>query len=293
MPRLPRIHAPGAFHHVTLRGNHRQDIFFTSADRVKMNEIVADTLERCRSRLHAYCLMTNHVHFLVQVGDLPLGRVMLRIASRYARTVQRRFHTTGHLFERRYHALLVDADEYLLELLRYIHLNPVRTQMVDRPSDYPWSSHHVYMGTRAEAWVTTDFALRMLHPDRDTAIDSYRRFVDQAIGQHSTSPLTDRNAHDARVLGSDDFLGKLLNQPLRPKSRQSLPDLIESACRQFSVTPEALLSSGKDRHLTKVRIWIAHQALTGRVASLSAVARALCRTEGALRQGLRHHFNYP
>lgn len=293
MPRLPRLHAPGAFHHVTLRGNHRQDIFFSLADRVTMNEIVADTLDRCRSRLHAYCLMTNHVHFLVQVSDMPLGRLMLRIASRYARAVQRRFHTTGHLFERRYHAILVDADEYLLELLRYIHLNPVRAKMVDEPADYPWSSHHVYLGTRADAWVTTDFALRMFHPDLAVAIDSYRRFVDQEVGRRSASPLQDRNTHDSRVLGGDDFLGKLLNQPFMPKSRQTLAELIDAACREFAVTREALLSRSKLRHLTRARAWIAHQALIGRIASLSAVARTLGRSEAALRQGLRHYFDYP
>jgi len=293
MPRLPRIHAPGAFHHVTLRGNHRQDIFFSPADRTRINEIVADTLERCQARLHAYCLMTNHVHLLVQVGEMPLGRLMLRIASRYARLVQKRFHTTGHLFERRYHAVLVDADEYLLELLRYIHLNPVRAKMVDDPANYPWSSHHAYLGTRIEHWVTTDFALRMFHPDRVVAIDSYRHFIDREIGRESTSPLLDRNAHDTRVLGGDDFLGKLLNQPFKPKSRQNLTDLIVVACREFDVTPEVLLSPGKARHLAKARAWIAHQALTGRIASLSAVARILGRSESTIRQGLLHYFNYP
>ena len=278
MPRLPRLHVPGAFHHVTLRGNHRQGIFFTAADRVRLNDIVARVLERCGARLHGYCFMTNHVHFLLQVGDIPLGRLMLRIASRYARTVQRRFQTTGHLFERRYHAVLVDADEYLLELLRYIHLNPVRTRMVSHPSDYPWASHHSYLGTRTEPWVTTHFALRMFHPERDIAIDSYRRFIDQEVGQPSASPLQDLNTHDARVLGGDPFLGKLLNQPFKPKSRLSLAQLIEDACTRFSVTQDALYSPSRHCRLTHVRAWIAHQALIGRVASLTIVARVLGRT---------------
>lgn len=293
MPRLPRLHVPGAFHHVTLRGNHRQDIFFSPADRGRLNDIVAEVLERCGARLHAYCLMTNHVHFLMQVGDIPLGRLMLRIASRYARAVQRRFQTTGHLFERRYHTVLVDADEYLLELLRYIHLNPVRAGMVAHPTDHPWSSHPVYLGIRTEAWVTTDFALRMFHPERDLAIDSYRRFIDREIGQLSASPLRDRNAHDPRVLGSDPFLGQLLNQPCKPKSTLSLAELVDSACVQFSVTHDALLSSSRNRQHTHVRAWIAHQALTGRIASLSAVARFFGRSEASLRESVRHHFNYP
>ncbi|MES1192275.1 MAG: transposase [Steroidobacter sp.] len=85
MPRKPRIHVPGAFYHVTLRGNHSQDIFFSPNDRWMLNQIVAEVLDRFHARLHAYCWMTNHVHLLIQVGDTPLGRLMLRIASRYAR----------------------------------------------------------------------------------------------------------------------------------------------------------------------------------------------------------------
>ena len=154
MPRRPRLHVPGAFYHVTLRGNHRQDIFFTSKHREFLNGIVATVIERFAARLHAYCWMSNHIHMLIQVSDVPLGRIILRIASPYARAVQAELSTTGHLFERRYHAVLVDADEYLLGLLRYMHMNPVRAGMVNHPADYPWSSHHVYLGSREESWVT-------------------------------------------------------------------------------------------------------------------------------------------
>ena len=160
MPRSPRIHAPGALYHVTLRGNHRQDIFFTPDDRRLLTCIVREILVDCDAQLHAYCYMTNHVHALLQVSDTPLSRIMLLVAGRYARAVQSRLDTTGHLFEKRYHALLVDADEYLLTLLRYIHLNPVRANLAASPDDYPWSSHHVYLGNRSEPWVTTTFALR-------------------------------------------------------------------------------------------------------------------------------------
>jgi putative transposase len=155
MARPLRLHIPGAMYHVTLRGNHRQDIFFAPSDRDLMNALFADVLERCDARLHAYCYMTNHIHAVIQVSDIPLGRVMMRLAGTYARTVQARFETTGHLFEKRYHPVLVDADTYLLELLRYLHLNPVTAGLVTSPDDYTWSSHHAYMGFRDEPWVTT------------------------------------------------------------------------------------------------------------------------------------------
>jgi putative transposase len=177
MPRKPRIHVPGAFYHVTLRGNHRQDIFFSDQDRALLNEIVADVIEALQARVHGYCWMTNHVHLLIQVGESPLGRVMLRIASRYARQVQQRFRTTGHLFECRYHAVLVDADEYLLTLLKYVHLNPVQAGMVSTPDQYAWSSHHAYLGLRVEPWVTTDFGLGMFHKQRECQRRSDSRLI--------------------------------------------------------------------------------------------------------------------
>jgi REP element-mobilizing transposase RayT len=288
MPRPLRLHVPGAFYHVTLRGNHRQNLFFAPADRSLFNELTAEVIERFAARLHAYCLMTNHVHLLIQVGEAPLGRLMLRIAGQYARTIQRHLRTTGHLFEKRYYPVLVDADEYLLELLRYIHLNPVRAHMVSNAADYPWSGHHAYLGTRSEPWVTTDFALAMLHPHRDQATEAYARFVNQGCGQ--LSPFRECNPNDPRILGSDDFAGKLLGAAWRPRSRKTLQDLFDEATERFPVTIEGLLSPGKQRHLTHARAWIAHQAVALRIASLSHVARCLQRSESALREAVLRHF---
>src|SRR3954447_17104786 len=140
MPRALRLHVPGAMYHVTLRGNHRQNIFFSPADRQLMSDLFAEVIERFGARVYAYCYMTNHIHALIQVSETPLGRIMLRVAGRYARQTQAKLHTTGHLFEKRYYPVLIDADEYLLELLRYVHLNPVRARMVDAADEYPWSS---------------------------------------------------------------------------------------------------------------------------------------------------------
>ena len=289
--RKPRLHVPAAFYHVTLRGNHRQAIFFAPADRNLFNHIVAEVITRYGARLHAYCWMTNHVHLLLQVGDTPLGKIMLRIASRYARELQTQFHTTGHLFERRYHAVLIDADAYLLELLRYIHLNPVRAKMVATPIDYPWSSHHVYLQQRDEPWVTTALALSMFHTELDPAIAAYDRFVH---GSTSTdSPLQHCNPNDARILGSDTFAAQLLGHAWQPRSHKTLDILIDEACQHFTVTRQALHSPNRHRSLTQARAWIAHQALTLRITSLSQVARTLNRSESSLRESVKLHFDYP
>ncbi|MGH8177337.1 MAG: REP-associated tyrosine transposase [Steroidobacter sp.] len=293
MPRPLRIHVPGAFYHVTLRGNHRQNIFFSAADRQLFDDITAEVITRFSARVHAYCWMTNHVHILIQVGDAPLGRLMLRVAGRYARSVQSKLRTTGHLFEKRYHPVLVDADEYLLALVRYIHLNPVRARMIQHPTDYPWSSHRTYIGAVTKSWVTTDFALGMFHTERERAIAAYQRFIDAGVASPSVSPLIERNPSDARILGSDEFVGKLLGDAWRPGSQKTLSHLIAEACLQFSVSEQALHSPCTQRHITKARAWIAHQAIVLRIASLSQVARHFNRTEGALRQSVKLHFNYP
>jgi len=241
--RKPRLHIPAAFYHVTLRGNHRQEIFFTADDRILLNAIVAEVIAGYGARLHAYCWMTNHTHMLIQVGDVPLGRIMLRIASRYARQIQARFRTTGHLFERRYHAVLVDVDSYLLELLRYIHLNPIRAGMVDSPNNYLWSSHQVYVGVRDERWVTTDFALSMFHGDIEQARMAYQRFMNARLD--APSPLLECNPNDSRILGDDKFAATLLNTAWKAKSRKSVDELIDTACQQLSIQRDQLFSSSR------------------------------------------------
>ena len=277
MPRRPRIHEPHGFFHVTLRGNHQRDLFAVAGDRSVLNSIVARVIDKYGVRLHAYCWMTNHLHLLVQAGADSLAAPMRQIACEFARRMQAKLQTTGHFFERRYHAKLVDADSYLLELIRYIHLNPVRGGLVESPSQYRWSSHHAYLGTRSEDWVTTDFALRMFSVDRARATAAYCSFLacEQA---YEWSPAED--------------------EPLRPParvafglreraSRGTLEALIAEACGRFDVNPDSLSSPLRDAYLTKVRAWIAHQAKVRHIASMAAVARELGRDESTLRQAIR------
>jgi REP element-mobilizing transposase RayT len=285
MPRRLRLHVPGGFYHVTLRGNHQQEIFFIDGDRRLLNTIVARAMQKFGARIHAYCWMTNHLHLLTKVGDEPLAAPMRQIASEYARAVQLRLETTGHFFERRYHATLVDADSYLLQLLRYIHMNPVQAGIVSDPSCYPWSSHHNYVNARSEPWVVTDFALAMFARQRVRAIARYREFLQEEGGSSWSPEVTDRDG--VAVLGSDEFIASLDSSVPARRSRQTLADLILEACRRFDVDPARLESPVYDAYLVKVRAWIAHQARLRGIASLSAVARALGRHEATLRYALR------
>ena len=197
MARRPRLFVPGGFYHVTARGNHQQALFRDVVDYRALEHIVATALEPARARLHAYCWMTNHIHLLVEVSDLPLGVLMHRIATRFSRAAQKRVPTTGHYFERRYHAVLVDVDQYFLVLLRYIHRNPVSAGIVTDPNLYRWSSHDIYAGRRQAPWVTTDFGLALFSPRIVEARALYRRHVGAATP--AGEPVA--NSLDPRVLG--------------------------------------------------------------------------------------------
>lgn len=289
MARPLRLHVQGGFYHVTLRGNHRQPIFFADADRDLLESILAETLDKVAARIHAYCWMTNHLHLLIQIADVPLSRFVLRLASRYARAVQASLMTTGHLFERRYHAVLVDADNYLLALIRYIHLNPVRAGLASNPAAYRWSSHRAYLGELRRPWLTTSFALRMFAEETVRATAGYRQFMESSENCHWGVGSLVTHCDNPQVLGSDDFLSLVTKGSWQACAHKSLDDLLCDCCGLFQVTADALTSASRARHLAPARAWIAHSAVTGRVASICEVARFLGRSESAIRQLMQNH----
>lgn len=286
MPRRLRVHVPGACYHVTLRGNHQQDIFFSGDDRRLIGLITERAIGKYGARVHAYCWMSNHIHLLVQVGVEPLGCTMRQIASEFARAMQLKLSTTGHFFERRYHAVLVDVDEYFKELVRYIHLNPVRARLVADPAEYPWSSHRTYVGARTETWVTVDFALSLFGSARARALDAYREFL-RAAGAEEWEPPVAEESRDELEL--DEFAQVAAREDVVPRSRQTLAELIAEACRRFDVRLEELSSEARNPYVSRVRAWIANQAVKRHVASLAAVARAMKRNEATLREAIRRY----
>lgn len=289
MTRRLRLHVPGGFYHVTMRGNHRQPIFYRAADRDLLDRVVANSLEQTAAKVHAYCWMTNHLHLLVQVAEVPLGRVMLRIASAYARTVQLRKDTTGHLFERRYHALLVDADNYLLAVLRYIHLNPVEAGLTKDPAAYLWSSHRVYLGLEQKRWVTTRFAMRLLASRPEQAASRYRQLFESTGSSGCGNDELAPHPAQPQVLGDDAFLKQIANKKVCLRSCKSFDELVQDCCDRFQITRELLVSRRRSAQLVAARAWLGHQAKDGQIATICAVARLLGRSEGAVRYSMSRH----
>lgn len=174
MARPPRIQMPGALYHVVQRGNYRQPIFVTDRDRERFEETLGKYREALDYRIHAYCLMGNHVHLLLETRRANLSKVLQRIMGSYTLYYNRKRQKVGHLFQGRSKAFLVDGAGHLLDVSRYIHLNPVRAEMIKKPEDYRWSSLKDYApGTQGRAWVTTERVLGKVENDRGR----YLRFV--------------------------------------------------------------------------------------------------------------------
>jgi putative transposase len=293
MPRLPRLHVPGGCYHVILRGNHQEDLFHSIADRRALDEITAEALARHGSRLHAYCWMSNHLHLLMQIGVEPLGKLVQRIAVRFSRMRHRQMRKTGHLFERRHRAWLVDADEYFVALLRYIHLNPVRAGIVRWPEDYAWSSHRAYLGEESTPWVTTEFGLSILGRCVATARHAYRQLMAQPSFASEEEIFGNVHPEDARVLGSDRFIASLPMTMPAARSSLNLEELALEVCQARNVRIDQLKSSARGKQLTDARLEIARRAIAGRIASMSQIAIFLCRNRSSLSELLERHRDEP
>lgn len=270
MSRRRRLHVPEGYYHVTLRGNHRQSIFRDAADRSVLDAIVRGASERAGARVVAYCWMTNHIHMVVKVNEQPLGRLMQPIGSGYARYLQRQVGTTGHLFERRYHSVLVTGEHQLLQLVRYVHFNPVRAGLVAEPGAYPWSSHNHYLGARVAPWVHPQLVLGALDSDPGEARKAFARFCGEALRDPGLMSEA-RHALTGKRAAPESSIVRSA-QPA-----WTLDKIVTDVCRRSGVPEQALTAPGKGHLLSELRGEIAARAVAAGCASLTDVARRLNR----------------
>jgi REP element-mobilizing transposase RayT len=206
MARPPRIEFPGAFYHVIVRGNQRQDVFHDDMDRSEYLDRVKRYKEKCGFVLYAYVLMSNHVHLLIETPKEPISKVMQLINFTFTQYYNRKYCKVGHLFQGRYKSFLCDRDEYLLALVRYIHLNPVRVDMVKDPSEYKWSSHKGYLDGKSDI-VETERVLRLFSESVYQARRLYGEFVKEAIGAGKNESYY--QAVEQQILGDEKFIDRV------------------------------------------------------------------------------------
>ena len=251
MARPLRIEFPGALYHVTSRGNERKAIFRDDGDRTRFLERLAAVVARQRLRIHAYALMRNHYHLLVETPEGNLAKALAQLNGAYTQEFNRRHHRSGHLLQGRYRAILVDKDSYLLELSRYIHLNPVRVGEVRTAWKYPWSSAAAYVGmVPAPEFLTMEEVLGSFGQRPAVAWRRYAAFLAEGSAQGAASPWA---AVQGQVLLGDEhwverMKRRLVGQPvpqgtvaaksLRP--RPALSAVLTQVCRTAQVDPAAL-----------------------------------------------------
>ena len=205
MARSLRIEFAGAFYHVTARGNQRSTIFIVDDDRRKWLELIAQVADRFHWRVFAYCQMGNHFHLLVQTPEPNLSRCLRHLNGVYTQRFNRHHRRCGHLPQGRYHAVLVDQDSYLMEVTRYVLLNPVRARMVPHPGNWAWSSYQATIGvTQSPPWLAVNELLSHFSSQTSTAVAAFERFV--IAGLNAESPWRELNRDI--YLGDEHFIAE-------------------------------------------------------------------------------------
>lgn len=242
-------------------------------------EALAEAIKRFKLTLHIHCLMENHFHLLVQVAGTPLHEAMHWLQSQFAHWYNRRFSITGHVFERRYRAILCTNDRYLLALLRYIHRNPVAAGLVRRVEDWPWSSHRAYLGAY-DPLVTTELCLSLFGDGRP-AREAYAAFIDaraEAKWPHEGEPPED-DGEVSHVLG--------LRASIPPAPLDRLIARLRTLSREAGVAIPDLAGPAADRRLTELRRSFAGSAVEDGF-SLAEIGTVLGRSKVAIFKALRH-----
>jgi len=261
MARPLRIEYEGAYYHVTSRGNERKKIFYANSDYDKFKTYLKDAQDKYGYLLHCYVLMSNHYHLLIETPNANMSKVMHFINGSYTNYINRRRGRSGHLFQGRYKAILVERDRYLLELSRYIHLNPVRAGLVKRPKDYPYSSYRGFIRVEGRNFVSCDLIWEMISREKGEASRKYKDFVEGGMRKSPSSPLKD--IYGGAILGSKRFireaLGRLKDEILQKKEvshRKELKasygyeNVIRGICEHLNMTrDEVMRKQGGNRKM--------------------------------------------
>jgi REP element-mobilizing transposase RayT len=288
-----------------VRGIDKCSIFRDDQDKTGFLERLGQTVSEGKCTVYAWVLMDNHVHILFKSGKDGISAVMRKFLTWYAQYFNRRHRRTGHLFENRYKSILCDEDNYLLALIRYIHLNPIRAKIVttiEQLDRYPWSGHRTLIGKAKHPWMDVDHALSEFGTTRRKAVNEYRRFMQDGLGQGRLPELTGgglirskggwsqvlsarrsgrKEGYDERILGGGDFVNLILKEAeektqsqlkLR-RSGKTLNRIIEEECTKKRISPNELKGGGRRRMASALRATIAKRGLDELGLSMAEIAR--------------------
>jgi len=285
MPRQARIELPGLLYHIIVRGIERSEIFPWKEDREDFINRLEKNLEGSGAKCFAWAVMTNHAHLLIRTGEKKLSRIMRGLLSGYATKFNIKHKRSGHLFQNRYKAIICEEEEYLLELIRYIHLNPVRAKIVKNMEEldsYEWTGHSVIMGKREKEWQEVKELLERFGCENRQAREKYRRFVEEGLGLGKQSKFDGggglirsagglmevlrnrkngiKEQADERVLGSGGFVENVLKgleekDKIKEKAKRDLDieKLAEKVSRYYGVKVRQIKGALRKREIAKAR----------------------------------------
>jgi putative transposase len=305
MPRRARLDAPGTLHHVMIRGIGGNPIFRENPDRQKFLSRLGQLSDVTGTRILAWVLMDNHVHLLLFSGFQGLSKLMRRLLTGYAVWYNRKYHRIGHLFQNRYKSIVCDDEAYLLEPVRYIHLNALRASVVKNIEEldrYPWSGHGVLVGKSENSWQEKEYVLKQFSEERSKAIRAYRAFMREGKDQGRRQDLVGggqvqslgnwsqvlslrggrkSREHDGRILRGDDFVKRILKEADKRLKRQLqvggtkdfIDEMIERLWKKEGIETEELRNGGKRWKVSQVRAKIAYQLNHDMGVPLAEIAR--------------------
>lgn len=289
MPRNNRIHYTQAMYHVMHQGNYKQALFFESEDYQHAYVLFDRAVASYGCKIHLFCLMTNHIHLLIQVNDVPLSKIMQSFSTAYANYINKKMQRRGHLFRGRYRSKLVQDDGYLLELCYYIHNNPLKAKMVANLDSYLWSSHLCYRKFQHLNWLTTDMMNKKLMQCID-AEDPYNKFLQQ-WKKGSVDPVYCKFDDEGNLTIFDNASCEVNAIRSLDLSGYPLAFIIHFICESLSVSLANVQSDAKREMLVLARMLITYFAHYHAGYTFVKIAAILHCCANSLSKTLRCHFS--
>jgi REP element-mobilizing transposase RayT len=319
MPRQARLDAVGTLHHIILRGIEKRHIFDDDQDRETFVNRMGQLALETKTKVYAWSLLPNHAHLLIRSGPEGLAQYMRRLLTGYAQAYNRRHKRYGHLFQNRYKSIVCEEDPYFQELVRYIHLNPLRAGLVQNLAEldrHPWSGHMQLMTSRRNSWQDTDYVLSWFGKKTGQSRRTYHRYISEGIKQGHRPEMVGgglirslggwsavqslrRSGQevltDERILGTDDFVERILGEADHKARRlfssrlreKEVQQIIEERCRKSAISVQELRMGSRRGMIPGVRLDLAWQLAKERGLPLAEIARYLGVSTPAISQILR------
>lgn len=291
MPRQARIDFPGAIHHVIARGNERRVIFKDDDDRTEFLERLEKAIEETGCECHAWVLMPNHFHLLIKTGDKPLSKLMGSLQTGYAIYFNAKYKRRGHLYQNRYKSILCQEDSFYMELLRYIHLNPIRAKILENITQldkYPWTGHSTIMGKTKRKWQSINSVVMWFNKNKTKALLEYKEFIKQGMhqgycddymgggmkrsygGWDNVKAIIQSQGNcrgDDRILGDGEFVEEILKEYGKEKERikykiknWNIEKIAKEVLKILALDKKELRKKRSNNKISKAKEIIAYQS---------------------------------